>query len=237
MEMTYISDFIFLYSMNFLNLLIPGANFTITARNSIASSRTAGIFTALGIVCGSSIHKVPTVLGLGFLQAHSLWFYQTLKYAGCVFLFYIGTKTIWNSASLEIRKKVVQFLQQLVLGQGLKIFRRKDSDFLEVSERTRLSPKEAFCIGFLTDILNPQATLCFIAIVGATVNIDTPIKIRAIYSLALVTTSIIWYSLIALFFSQPFLMQRSHEIRPWVERIAGACLITFSYRLFWQSSF
>jgi threonine/homoserine/homoserine lactone efflux protein len=228
----YISDFILLYLVNFLNLLIPGTNFTITARNSIVYSRTIGIFTALGIVCGSSIHKVPTILGLGFLQAHSYWFHQILKYSGSIFLLYFGVKIILNSNPFKVKQKIIRLLEQLFLKPKTKIFKNENDNFIKISPTQQLSQKEAFAVGFFADILNPQATLCFMAIVSATVSIDTPIQIRALYSIALVITSIFWYLLLALFFSQSFIVQRSYKIQAWVERTAGVCLITFGYKLF-----
>lgn len=231
----YISDFILLYLVNFLNLLIPGANFTIVARNSIVHSRTVGVFTALGVVCGSSIHKVPTMLGLGFLQAHSYWLHQILKYAGSIFLVYFGVKIILNSNPFGVKAKIIKFLERLFLKPKTKIFKNGNDNFMKISTTQKLNQKGAFAIGFFTDIFNPQATLCFMAIVSATISIDTPTQIRAFYSIALVMTSLIWYLFLALFFSQSFMVRRSYKIQSWVEPIAGTCLITFGYKLFYQN--
>lgn len=237
MEKKYFSEFLLLYSMNLLNLLTPGANFTITMRNSIALSRKTGLFTALGVICGSSIHKIPTILGLGFLQTQSVWIYEIVRYIGCAFLLYLGIKTIWVSLSDTFRKGIIGSGKIKHLSPKQQNSVTEYNDLSTTYKRIDVEPKKAFYIGFFTDVLNPQATFCFLAIVGATVAIDTPIHVRAFYSVALICTSMFWYFSVALFFSQPFFVNKCYEVRPYLERIAGIFLITLSYRLFYKQLF
>lgn len=89
----------------------------------------------------------------------------------------------------------------------------------------------AYRSGFLTDALNPQASLGFMSIVVATVSPDTPISIQACYAIPLVLTATLWYTTVAVFFSLGHLRQWFQNVQHWFEGIMGGLLISLSFRL------
>ena len=92
----YINDFLLLYTANFLNLISPGAGFSIVVYNSNSISKKIGIVTAMGIVCSSIFHKTYTFMGFGLIISQNPYFFNLIKYIGCFYLFYLGINLLKN---------------------------------------------------------------------------------------------------------------------------------------------
>jgi threonine efflux protein len=56
-----------------LAVISPGPDFAIIVRNGLLYGRKNGLFTALGIASGISVHISYTLLGLGYAVAKSAW--------------------------------------------------------------------------------------------------------------------------------------------------------------------
>lgn len=83
---------------SFVVVLIPGTGVLFTISTGLAHGRKASVFAALGCTAGILPHLMATVLGLAaFMHAGALAF-QTLKYAGVAYLFYIAFAT-WRDKS------------------------------------------------------------------------------------------------------------------------------------------
>jgi RhtB (resistance to homoserine/threonine) family protein len=202
----YLPEFFLLYIANFINLVSPGAGFAIVVRNSSVHSRKAGILTGLGICASSFIHKAYTFMGFGLVVSRSPILFNTIKWAGCAFLLYLGYQCFKNSRKKPAREHHMAVSQDL-------------------------SASQAFRMGFFTDLLNPQASLSFIVLVTATVSPDTPITVQGLYGLALISTSLVWYTTVALFFSNSYLQRAFQGIRQWLDRLMGSVLIGLGIRL------
>lgn len=208
----YLPEFFLLFSINFLNVISPGACFAIVVRNSAMYTRRVGVATALGVALSSCIQKTYVLLGFGLFISQRPMLFHAIKYIGCAHLVYLAYCSIRNS---------------------LKHKEKTSSDHLDV-EQTQvqpLSPLAAFRMGFLTDSLNPQASFGFMSIVLATVNPATPIEIQSVYAFFLVMTALVWYVLVALGFSNSYLRSWFRRVQHWFERLMGGILIGLSFRL------
>lgn len=207
----YFTEFALLFAANFLNLVSPGAGFAITVRNSTVGSRRAGFMTGFGIVASSFIHKGYTFLGFGLLISQNPTLFMIVKYAGCAHLSYLGLKCLW---------------------EGLKKDQKSSWNLEEnPSKISSVTSYQGFRMGFLTDLLNPQASLCFMSLVAATVSPETPMKIQLFYGLILLMTSVVWYSCVAFFFSSPPLQKRFLSLRRLFEGLMGGSMLYLSFRL------
>ncbi len=199
----YLPEFLALFTMNFLNILSPGPETALMIYNSSRYSRKVGLFTGFGIICSTMIHKTYTLLGFGMVVAKSPSLFFVIKYAGSAYLMYLGYRTFFPA------KKKVE----------------------EVHHGKTLTPKEAFRMGFLMDILHPGASLFFMSIVAATVSTTTPLHIQAIYGVLLICTSLCWYSALATVFSTKHLQRVILKVGRWADRITGITLILLGIRL------
>jgi threonine/homoserine/homoserine lactone efflux protein len=83
---------------SFIVVLVPGTGVTFTVSTGLAQGRKASVFAALGCTAGILPHLMATVLGLAAVMHTSALAFQTLKYAGVAYLFYIACAT-WRDKS------------------------------------------------------------------------------------------------------------------------------------------
>jgi threonine/homoserine/homoserine lactone efflux protein len=117
-----------------LLLLVPGPAVLYIISRSVGHGRPAGLVSAMGIATGSLFHVAAATLGLSALLVSSAAAFRTVKYAGAVYLIYLGIRTLHAG----------------------------DANFLEpASGRRNLG--NIFAQGILVNLLNPKTALFFLA--------------------------------------------------------------------------
>lgn len=79
-------------------VLIPGTGVIFTISTAIAQGRKAGMYAALGCTAGIIPHLLATILGLAAIMHTSAIAFQTVKYAGVAYLFYVAYAS-WRDKS------------------------------------------------------------------------------------------------------------------------------------------
>jgi threonine/homoserine/homoserine lactone efflux protein len=203
MLLQYAPEFLALFTVNFLNILSPGPETALMIYNSSRYSRKVGLFTGFGIVCSTLIHKTYTLLGFGMVIAKSPLLFMIIKYAGSAYMMYLGFRAFFPQ--------------------------EKEAEHQHHSKH--LTPKQAFRMGFLMDILHPGSSLFFMSIVAATVSTSTPLAVQGVYGVLLICTSLCWYSALATVFSNKHLQKVVLTMGPWIDRITGVTLFLLAIRL------
>jgi threonine/homoserine/homoserine lactone efflux protein len=103
--------------------------------NSISQGRKAGIVSALGIGIGTIVHTLVAALGLAIVLAASTLAFNAIRYAGAIYLAYLGIRTL-------LTKNGPKNLSEPRAASGLK---------------------RAFLKGIVTNVLNPKVALFFLA--------------------------------------------------------------------------
>lgn len=206
----YITQFLNLFLLNFMNLTSPGPETGLMLHNSSYYSRKVGFFTGIGIVCSTAIHKTYTFLGFGAFISQSPFLFTIIKYAGGAYLAYLGVKMLLSP------KKVVE-----AESLGNKY----------ITHLKKMTSSKAFRMGFTIDILCPSSSLVFMSIVAATVAPETPLSIQFLYGALLLITSITWYSLQSLVFSQSVVKKILDRTSSWINKAMGAYMLYFSFKL------
>lgn len=83
---------------SFIVVLVPGTGVIFTVSTGLVQGRKASVFAALGCTAGILPHLMATVLGLAAVMHTSALAFQTLKYAGVAYLFYVAYTT-WRDKS------------------------------------------------------------------------------------------------------------------------------------------
>lgn len=206
----YLIQFFNLFLLNFMNLASPGPETALMLHNSSYYSRRVGFFTGLGIVCSTAIHKTYTFLGFGAFISQSPLLFNIIKYAGGAYLAYLGVKMLISPKKVveaeSLDDKYITHLKSMTLGR-------------------------AFRMGFTIDILCPSSSLVFMSIVAATVAPETPLSIQFLYCGLLLLTSLTWYSLQSLVFSQSLVKAILDKTSGWLNKIMGAYMLYFAGQL------
>ena len=75
-------------------IVTPGQDTALTVRNTLGGGRSAGVRTAIGVVCGQAVWAVAASAGVAALLVASAPAFVALKYAGAAYLIYLGAQSL-----------------------------------------------------------------------------------------------------------------------------------------------
>jgi threonine/homoserine/homoserine lactone efflux protein len=93
----------------------------------------------------------------------------------------------------------------------------------------------AFRLGFLTNVLNPKATLFFVSLFSVIINPGTPVLLQAGYGLYMAIATGLWFTLVALFFTHPRVRRGFNRFGHWLDRVMGGVLVLLAGQLLFST--
>lgn len=202
--MLVLADWVTVLIVGWLAVASPGPNLALVLRNSLAYSRSAGIYTAVGLAVGNLVHAAYSLIGIGVVIARSILLFNIIKWLGAGYLIYIGFRSLQA---------------------------KKHEGHLAVGHVHLLGRFAAIRLGFLTNLLNPKVTLFFLALFTQIIRPSTPLPAQVAYGFTMVSLEFVWFALIAVIISQRVIKDRFLSIVHWVERVSGVVLIGLGVRL------
>lgn len=206
----YFLQWLTLIAVFSLAVISPGPDFVMAVRNSIVHSRRAGIFTALGFGAGVLIHAGYTVLGIAAVIAQSIFLFNLIKFAGAAYLTWIGFQALRSRG-----------MKQDAVDDALRA----------QNESGAMTDAAAFRSGFLTNLLNPKATLFFLAIFSQIIRPDTPVSWQIVYGLTCAAMVAGWFSGVAFVLTQNKIRRQFLRATKWIDRVCGALMIALGIRV------
>ncbi|MEI8344441.1 MAG: LysE family transporter [Candidatus Omnitrophota bacterium] len=198
------ADWLTVVVVGWLVIIVPGPNMLIVFRNTLSHSRQAGVLTAIGLAAGNLVHITYCLIGIGVLISQSIMLFNIVKLAGAVYLIYLGVKSLQaQPRTVDIDKNVLPDLTELA----------------------------AIRTGFLTDLLNPKATLFFLALFTQIIRPGTTISARIGYGLTIVALEFILLTGLACVIGQPCVRRQFDAVSHWIERVTGVVLIGLGLRV------
>jgi threonine/homoserine/homoserine lactone efflux protein len=85
--------------------------------------------------------------------------------------------------------------------------------------------------GFLTNILNPKATLFFLGLFTFVVKPHTPVSVIIILALIMILTAITWFTIVAVFFTQKRVQQAFSRMEKYFNRFFGGLLVLLGIKI------
>ena len=203
----FLQQLLLVAGIHLLAVMSPGPDFVLISRNALVYSRKIGIYSALGLALGIMVHITYSLIGIGFLIAKSVVLFSIIKYIGAAYLIYIGYKAL----------------------QGAK----KDGNdkSLSLEKQGSVSVLRAVRMGFLTNVLNPKATLFFLALFTQVITPHTPLIWQLFYGVEMVLATFGWFAVVATAFSVPFIRTKFRSIQYRFEQIFGVILIVLGVKV------
>jgi RhtB (resistance to homoserine/threonine) family protein len=190
----------------------PGPDFAIVLKQSLAHGRRTAVWTSVGIGSAILFHISYSLLGLGLLIRGSPFWFNTVRFAGAGYLAWLGI-------------------------QALRAKPRARPDFLRDEMASTAPPAHrAFAVGFLTNALNPKATLFFVSLFVLLVSPQTPHVVQAIYGVWMALATMAWFSMVAVVFTREEVRGRFQRHAHWIDRGFGVVLIGFAATLLFASN-
>lgn len=196
---------LFVITIAALGMLSPGPDFFLVIKNAVCYPKPVAMMTACGVICGIATHMSYCVAGLAVLITTTPWLFNVLKYAGAIYLVFIGIQALWakggNSLDLEDIKMPIP------------------------------SSKNVFVQGYLCNLLNPKATLFFLAIFTQVLEINSSFGEKLWYAFIIWILAVIWWpTLIILIQSKP-VRRRLVKMHKWIDKLLGTALIALGIKV------
>jgi threonine/homoserine/homoserine lactone efflux protein len=186
-------------------MVIPGPATLLTLARAVSGGRRVGLATGFGIAAGDLFHTMMATFGLSALLATSALAFEIVKYAGVIYLIYLG----------------------------FKAFVEKGSS-IDVPTAQAITPMRAFRQGFFTEILNPKTALFFLAFLPQFIHPESGSVIAqfALLGAIFVTLSIGVTSLLAVGAgSIGAWLRRNRTIGRWQGKVIGTIYMALGLRL------
>ncbi|MBU3016986.1 LysE family transporter [Paraglaciecola agarilytica] len=202
----YWGEFLTIAGVHLLAVASPGPDFAIVLKHSINYGRRIAMITSIGVGVAILLHVTYSLLGIGLLLKTNPLVYTIFSYVAAAYLVYIAIGAL--------KSKAVDTTEPAS----------------EVSS-SEISDRKAFAIGFLTNGLNPKATLFFLSVFAVAVSAQTPSSIKLAYGVYLAVATGMWFCFLSYLLStrkvRAFVRQYSH----WFDRIMGAVLLLLAAKL------
>jgi len=206
----YWTEFLTVALIHLLAVASPGPDFAVVVRESVTHGRKAGTWTAMGVGTAIFLHVGYSLLGIGLIVSQSIVLFNALKWAAAAYLLYIGIKALRAKPASATDAPVE----------------------LPVGERTA---RGAFTSGFVTNGLNPKATLFFLSLFTVVINPQTPLLVQAGYGVYLALATGLWFCLVARLFSQQRVRAAFARMGHWFDRTMGVVLVALGVKLAFTS--
>ncbi|WP_419998587.1 LysE family translocator [Streptomyces boninensis] len=199
--------------------ITPGLDTAVVIRSAAAGGRGDGLRTALGCAAGLFVHAVGVAFGLAGLLLRSAVAFEAVKLAGAAVLVTLGARSLWA------------------------VWRARGSSAAAPGEEAAgASPRRLFGLGggpftqgLLTNLMNPKATLFFMASLPQFIPGDggagTAVPVALGLALIAVLFSLSGLGLVALAVGRIRGLLKSPRVRRAQDALLGGTLVFLGVRV------
>nr|WP_217332948.1 LysE family transporter [Gilliamella apis] len=187
-------------------MISPGPDFFLVLKNSLSYNRKMALMTCLGVISAIAIHMSYCVAGIAVLITATPWLYNALRYAGAAYLLWIGIKALLakSSATTYISKQ---------------------------TQPINVTAKAAFMQGLLCNLLNPKATLFFLAIFTQLLNADSTLMDKLLVAFIIWLEALLWWPLVVFIFQTQIVQRRYFKLQFIIDKLLGLILILLGVKV------
>lgn len=190
-------------AVTILILIVPGPDMIIGARNTMVGGKKAGYQTAAGILAGNLVHITYCIVGIGWLIANSIVAFNVLKYAGAIYLVFLGISSL-----------------------------RTKPAAIETEIDSNVKPTRTWFVqGFINNVLNPKGTLFFLGVFTTVITPETSLSTTSILvSIIIVMCAIFWHFFIQTI-DTPIVRRFFRRSQSTLQRVFGIVFIGLGLRV------
>jgi threonine/homoserine/homoserine lactone efflux protein len=189
-------------------VLIPGPDFAVVTKNTLAGGIRRGRFTALGVCTSNAVQGAVAVSGLSALVVRAQPVFEAIKWAGVCYLAYLGIQSLRSAFRGEY--------QPLTAG--------------EEPGRTA-GAFGGWRQGFLSNITNPKVLVFYLAVLPQFLRPGTAPAWLLVFAWSHALLSLLYLTALTAFLHQARGLLARRRVRRGMEATTGAILLGFSARL------
>ncbi|UZH11011.1 MULTISPECIES: LysE family translocator [unclassified Halomonas] len=137
-------DYLTFLSIVTLIVVSPGANLFLLLQVTPVQGRVTGVVMTLGFCAAIISHATLALVGVGAIVAASVTLFTIIKFVGAAYLIWLGIKAL-----------------RVALTKTPAVASQATDD--ETETLPKMSGRQAFVRGYLTNILNPKPAIFYVA--------------------------------------------------------------------------
>jgi threonine/homoserine/homoserine lactone efflux protein len=158
------SEIIILASITLLAAISPGPDMIVVVKNAIKSQKL-GYMTALGVGLAIFVHVGYCIAWVGIIISQSIVLFSVIKILWALYLLYIA----------------------------YQLFSAGRSETQDISASINQTLFSAFREGFITNVMNPKATIFFLSVFTQVIDPTTTLMTQGIYWLMMASIVGVWF--------------------------------------------
>ncbi len=195
--------------------ITPGADMALVAKNAFTRGRGASFATILGICSGLVVHATASALGLSVILAKSARMFAAVKWAGALYLLYLGLAALWRAAKGGSSAQVAT-----VASGG------------EVELESRGVWWAGYGEGLLTNLLNPKVVLFYLTFLPQFIAPGHPVlRTSLLLASVHILMGLIWLSIYGAALRKLNAAMSGSGLRRALEAATGGLLVALGIRL------
>jgi threonine efflux protein len=197
-----------IWSLHFVALISPGPDFMLTLKNTLKFGKVGGILGAFGFGLGILTHCLLSISGVYLFLTQFYLAKSILNYFGAIYLIWIGLRHLFLFLKINSNPedKVIDDCKEP----------KKINSFLEA---------------FFTNLFNPKAGIFILSLFSSLAPRNLDLENQIIISLGIIFLTIIWFSLVALFFDQEKIRMKYYQLEPIINFLFSFVFILFGLGL------
>jgi threonine/homoserine/homoserine lactone efflux protein len=144
-------------------ILVPGPDFAVTVKNTLAGGARRGRATAFGISTSNACQGAASAAGLGALIVRSQPLFETIRWCGVAYLLYLAAQAARSALRPSPRRR-----------------------------RVELPRAHGFRQGFLSNITNPKVLAFYVAVLPQFVTTSTAPAVLLVFALTHAVLGLVW---------------------------------------------
>ncbi|RKT56911.1 LysE family translocator [Saccharothrix australiensis] len=193
-----------------LMTITPGLDTMMLLRMVLGGGRKAGFVCGLGTTLGCLVWGAASVVGLTALLVASRFAYDVVRYAGAVYLLWLGGSALWRS------------------WRGTRAERPARAPVI--------TPAQALRVGFTTNLLNPKIGVFYLSLLPQFLPTSGD---SAGWAALLVGVHVgfgqVWQVAVVWLAGRAAVVLARPRVRRWTERLTASVLVGFGLRLAFDS--
>lgn len=198
-------EFLAIGLITLLAAMSPGPDFFVVMKNALKYNRKVGVFTSIGVALGIMVHVTYILIGIGVIVSKSILLYSLIKYLGALYLVYLGVKMLISKSDVSH--------QNISKSQNV------------------ISSLAAFKQGFLTNVLNPKATVFFLSVFTQVITPSTAVGLKWAYGFEMAVIALMWFTLLSLLLGNSFVRNKISRVQMYVDKFMGAVLVLLGVKI------
>lgn len=185
-------------------VLIPGPDFTVVVENTVAGGRRRGMWCAIGISLSNALQGTAAVVGLGALVVNAQPVFLAIKWAGALYLTYLG----------------IVLLRASVRGR-----------YAAVPTGPGGGAARGWRQGFLSNITNPKVLVFYLAVLPQFLAPGMNPLVLAAFALSHALLSLLYLLALTTVLHVARTLLSRRPVRRTLDAVTGVALVGFGARL------